>query len=77
MKAGIVELGCGVRIAYDEVGSGKPILLVHGLSENQQDGFPGADLVVGDPNAAAQLDDSRLHRLAPRRRITLSGAMPG
>jgi pimeloyl-ACP methyl ester carboxylesterase len=35
MKAGIVELGCGVRIAYDEVGSGRPVLLVHGLSENR------------------------------------------
>lgn len=35
MKAGIVELGCGVRIAYDEVGSGKPVLLIHGLTENR------------------------------------------
>jgi len=35
MKAGIVELGCGVRIAYDEVGSGKPVLLIHGLSESR------------------------------------------
>ncbi len=35
MKAGIVELSCGVRIAYDEVGSGKPVLLIHGLTEDR------------------------------------------
>src|SRR6185436_4119848 len=35
MKAGIVELGCGVRIAYDEGGAGKPVLLINGLTESR------------------------------------------